>query len=132
VEVDIIMALLKNNLILSILVIFFTTYSQIILRMRIKPSDDSFAIYPISYKSLIFLSTDVFIVSSIVSFMASFLCWSVALSNNINATKVYPIVASLTILCVSLANVCFFQDKININNIFGILLIIFGIIFVLR
>jgi multidrug transporter EmrE-like cation transporter len=59
-------------------------------------------------------------------------CWSIALSNNINVAKAYPIVVGLTLLLVSFANMLLFQDKITYINILGIFVVIFGIFLLLK
>ena len=112
------------------LVIFFTVYSQFVLRMRLQSVDLSFK--NLNSKLILTLCTDFWIFSSIVSLFMSFVFWSVVLSSNINVTKTYPIVTGLTIFFVSLLNVLFFNDKIGLSNVFGACMLLTGIYLILK
>ncbi len=119
--------MLYNNFILTFLVVALTTYSQLILRMRVTSMSQIYTFEKFNLKSLLIIGTDLWIISAIGAFGLSFVCWGFALSGNLNVTKTYPVVCSCTILLVSLLNFLFFGDKINFNNILGGGFIIVGI-----
>lgn len=121
-----------NNFFLAVLVILLTTYSQLILRLRFHNKMALSSVRDLNFSYFLSIFTDVWVCSSIVAFSLSFVCWALALSNNINVTKTYPIVTVLTIFFVSLSNLVFFQDKINAPNIIGAILIFLGIFLLLR
>ena len=121
-----------SNTFLPLFVILLTTYSQLILRLRLHNKPISLSLQNININSLLGTFTDFWILSSIGSFLLSFICWSLVLSSNLNATKMYPIVASLTIFLVSLLNFIIFRDKINPSNIVGGVFIILGVCLLLK
>lgn len=125
-------ALYNNIIVLSFLVIFLTTYSQLLLRIRINKLAEFLSFETINFESFFILSTDFGIISSLLAFFLSFICWSVAISNNLNVAKAYPIVSSLVILLVFFGNFLFFQDKLTPLNIFGGLFIVCGIFLLLK
>lgn len=116
------------NVFLSILVILLTTYAQLMLRMRLHSKVSN----SLALEYYINIITDVWLLSSVAAFLLSFICWSFALANNINVTKTYPIVSALTIFFVALSNFIIFQDKFEVSNIIGGLLIICGIFLLLK
>lgn len=125
------LSLYKNILLLSS-VIFLTTYSQIILRMRVNEISHLFSNNYRNFHTLFIIATDFWLISALLAFFLSFFCWSAVLVSDFNITKIYPVIASLIILSVSLANFIFFQDEINLVNILGGFLILLGIILILR
>jgi len=119
------------NIILPLLVILFTTYSQLVLRVRLQNQSPEFSMQNISLEYFINLFTDVWLCSAIVAFFLSFVFWALALSGNLNVTKAYPIVVSLTIFSVSIFNYFLFQDKISMINLMGGIFICVGIFLLL-
>jgi multidrug transporter EmrE-like cation transporter len=107
------------NILLPLLVILFTTYSQLVLRVRLQNQSPGLSVQNINLGYFINLFTDVWLCSAIVAFFLSFVFWTLALSGNLNVTKAYPIVSSLTIFLVSFSNYLFFQDKMNLINLVG-------------
>jgi len=119
-----------NYVLFPFLVVFFTTYSQIALRMRLKSTDLS--LQNLNYKLILTLITDFWICSAIIALLMSFVSWSIVLSSDLNTAKTYPIVTSLTILIVSFLNIIFFQDKISLGNVLGGCMLLGGIYLILR
>lgn len=124
--------MISINFLLTSLVIFFTSYSQLILRSRLLHYSKFFSAEKIGISFLCTLATDIWIISSVVAFVLSFVCWSFALLNNINATKVYPILSSIVICSVFFGNYLIFQDKVSFINLFGGVTIIIGIFLLLK
>ena len=121
-----------QNIALSLFVILLTAYSQLILRFRMTTLDTSFSFENINFSLLYELATDFWLLSSIVAFLASFVCWSFALSNNSQMTRHYPIIVSISIFFVSFLNYLIFQDEMTFYNILGVALLFVGIFLLLK
>lgn len=107
--------------------IIFTVYGQLILKWRI----GRYGALPVGFneKFTFFLQlfTDLYILSGFVAAFIAALFWMAAMTRS-DLSFAYPLItAGLTVITSSLA-IIIFGESITFAKLFGILLIIFGIL----
>ena len=119
-----------NNIILATMVVIFTIYSQVVLRMRLSSKPLTASLFNIDY--WLDLITDFWILSCAASFALSFACWSLVVASSANVAKIYPVTTSLTLVLITILNIILFNDRFNMTNLLGGGLIVLGIFLLLN
>ena len=111
--------------------VFFTVYGQIIIKYRI-PFHGALPVDPhTKVLFLLKLLLDPWILSGLISAFVAALFWLAVLSTKIELSKAYPFTA-LSLVLVVIFSIIFFKESVSIPLMFGILLIIAGIVLVGR
>ncbi len=119
-----------NTILFSTLTVFLTTYAQFVLRIRLRDNPISGSLFSIEY--ILYMLSDLWILSCAGAFGLAFACWSMVIANSANVGKIYFVTTSATLLIISLLSVIVFHDKFSMINILGGALVICGIFLLLN
>jgi multidrug transporter EmrE-like cation transporter len=106
--------------------IFFTVYGQVVTKWQVEQAGP---MPPEMNEKLLYLlrvTSNPWVISSLIAAFLAFLCWVVALSK-FQLSVAYPFM-SLSFVLVVLMSAVLFNESVTIFKIAGIMLIVLGII----